>query len=129
MRAESLLQQEVMLRLGIEHPELVAIPVPNGSFLHGSENRQRTAVIVHNMKRTGMLTPGAADLVILGGGRGVCVELKLPPSRDLLGKRSAAGRLSEDQRAFQARCERCAVPYRVCRSWPEVEAIIREVWG
>lgn len=127
MRAESALQSEIMLRLRLQHPELVACAIPNGMWLFGAD-KTRAAIIVRNMKRDGLLTPGAADIVIVGQGRLAFFELKVPPSRDLLGKRRQAGQLSVDQRLFAARCIACGVPYFVCHDWLEVEAAIAAVW-
>lgn len=127
MRAESALQSSVMQLLARLHPDLVAWAIPNGAWFYGADPK-RAKIIVHNMKRDGLLTPGAADICIAGQGRVALVEIKTPTARDLLGKTRHGGRLSDDQRAFAERCGACGVPYFVARSWEDVERAIATVW-
>lgn len=56
------------------------------------------------------VTKGLADLLVLGNGRMLFVEVK-----------SAKGRLTEPQKAFARHCEESGTPHRVWRS--EAEAI------
>ena len=128
MRAESALQAEIMYRLAVQHRELVAVAVPNGAYFFGSD-RARAAIMVKSWKRSGLLTPGAGDLVLAGAGRVAFIEIKTPARSDLLGKKRQGGQLSDEQRAFRDRCEACGVPYFVVRSWEDVESAIATVWG
>lgn len=128
MRAESSLQAEIMYRLAAQHPELVAVAIPNGAYFFGSD-RARAAIMVKSWKRSGLLTPGAGDLVLAGRGSAAFVEIKTPARSDLLGKKRGAGKLSDEQRAFRDRCAACGVPYFVVRSWQEVEDAIAAVWS
>ena len=128
VQAERILQTEVMLKMRTQYPELIVAVIPNGTWF-GGVDRERVKFTLHKMKQSGMLTPGAADLVVAGQGRAAFIELKVPRSRDLLGKVRAQGTLNPDQRAFRDRCEACGVPYFVARSWEDVESAIAVVWG
>ena len=64
------------------------------------------------------LTPGLADLLIIGPGGFVgFMELK-----------SAKGRLSKAQERFRAICDACGVPHRVTRGRDEPIEVLAE-WG
>ena len=117
---ERSLQTEIMYRLN-RHP-VVAIPVPNGLYIPSRDaNEARIAArIVRRMRDDGMLTPGAPDMVLLGGRGALCVELKRPASRDLFMQRPK-GRLSPEQKEFQRRCVNAGVEYIVATSWGDVE--------
>jgi hypothetical protein len=128
MRAETALQSTVMQMLRVVHPELVACAIPNGSWF-GAADPKRVAMIVHKMKLSGLITPGASDIVVAGHGKVAFLELKTPAGRDLLGKRIKGGVMSEDQKLFQSRCVECGVSYFVVHDWDEVEDAVKEVWG
>ena len=121
------LQTEMLWRLA-RYP-VVAIPVPNGIWLpaHTESERAVVARLMARMKSDGMLVPGAADLVLMGERRAVCVELKRPASRDLFG-RKPKGRLSPEQKAFQQRCVDCGVEYLVADCWDDVLHILPELY-
>lgn len=125
---ERALQQECMIRM--RSLPVVAVPVPNGVFIPARTAAERALVarIIATMKRQGMLLPGAADLCVLwAGGRGGVIELKRPASHDLLGRKSA-GRPTEAQEEFEARCHRIGVPHAYAESWQTVAERLKE-WG
>ena len=126
-RAERSLQHEIMLRLN-RYP-VMAVPVPNGTFLPARTEAEAriTARISHRMKSEGQLLPGAPDLVLLGERGGLCVELKRPASRDLLGRRPR-GRLSPEQRAFRDRCVDVGVEYVVAECWDDIQHRLPELY-
>jgi hypothetical protein len=128
MRAETILQAEVMLRLRVQYPELIAAAIPNGTWFAGVD-RELVKRTLYRMKQNGLLTPGAGDIVIAGQGKAAFVEIKVPDSRDLLGKRRTAGRLSVDQKVFRDSCIASGTPYIVAHSWEEVDAAVRSIWG
>lgn len=130
---EKALHQEVVLRLRLL--PVVAFSVPNSIYLPARSEAERTmaARIIHQMKATGQLTPGAPDLCVFwGGAGGACpsggmIELKRPASRDLLGKRPA-GRPSEAQRDMAARAAELGVNHAFASSWEDVRDRLTE-WG
>ena len=127
IQLEKTLQQEVLLRL-LRYP-VVPIVVPNSIYFPARTEAERAIIarVVSQMKSTGMLTPGAPDLVLLGEKRALCVELKRPASRDIFMKRPK-GRLSPEQRAFRDRCVDCGVEYLVADCWDDVEAVLPELY-
>jgi hypothetical protein len=126
---ERILHQEIDVRLRALGADLVWISPPNGVYLPARTDSEKRIAgrIVSQLKTGGMLTPGAADYVFLWNGGCGCIELKREAAKTLLGK-VRAGKQSDDQIAFQARCERAGVPYRVARSWDEVKAALVD-WG
>jgi len=97
-----------LLRL-TARPGVIHYAVPNGE--HRSP---RTGA---RLKAQGVL-PGVADLVIISeGGQAYHLELK-----------RADGRLSPDQRAFEATCAALGAPYAVARTPDEARAILAG-WG
>lgn len=79
------------------------------------------------MKNTGMLTPGAPDLILMGEKGALCVELKREHSRDLFMKRPR-GRLSPEQKMFKQRCVDAGVEYVVAYCWEDVQAVLPELY-
>ena len=128
-QAERLLQTEIMVRL--RHAPLAAVVIgsPNGIFIPARTPAERELArrIVHQLKRGGQLTPGAADLLFLWTDGCGCIELKRPEVKQLFGKQRR-GSLSPDQINFQGQCYRHGVPYEVCESWPEVREVLKS-WG
>jgi hypothetical protein len=127
-QAERSLQQEVVLRL--KAWPVIALPIPNGIWLPARSEQERTLVarVIRRMKETGMLTPGAPDLVLaLRGGGVALVELKRPESRTLLGK-VPAGRMSDAQKEMQMRAEGLGIAYCCVTSWEELRQRLLE-WG
>jgi len=124
---ERSLQTDILYRLN-RYP-VVAAAIPNGLWIPSRDDKERDLVarIVARMKSDGMLTPGAPDLVLLGAKGALCVELKRPASRDLFG-RKPKGRLSPEQAAFRARCERAGVRYVVACDWADVEPGLGELF-
>lgn len=124
---ERSLQTEVMLRLN-RYP-VVAVPSANGMYLPARDEAERVIVarVVQRMKTDGMMTPGAPDLVLLGGRGALCVELKRPVSRDLFG-RKPKGRLSPEQKEFRDRCAAAGVRYVVAHCWADVEGSLEGLW-
>jgi hypothetical protein len=117
---EKTLHQEVMLNLRLL--PVVAFSVPNSVYLPARSEAERTMAkrIINQMKGAGQLTPGAPDLVLMGAKGALCLELKRPASRDLFTTRPR-GRLSPEQKAFRAQCERAGVRYLVAYEWADVE--------
>lgn len=90
----------------------------NGVFAFAVPNGE------HRSKRTGArlkamgVRKGAADLLIFAPpGQAYCLELK-----------SAKGRLSPEQKEFQAACIGMGIPYAVASSPEDVETIL-DAWG
>lgn len=129
LQVERVLHQEIDIRLRALGADLVWISPPNGIYLPARSPAEKTIVarIVSQLKTGGMLTPGAPDYIVMWRGGCGCIELKREASKTLLGK-VPAGKQSDDQIAFQARCERAGVPYAVAHSWEEVKAALIE-WG
>lgn len=130
VQAERVLQQEIMLRLRAGNWPVVTLGVPNGAWLPARTPAERMLVarIIARLKSDGMMTVGAPDIVIAFQGHCLFVELKRERSRDLLGRITPAGRLSEAQQNFQAQCNAVGVPYLVAHSWEDVSERLRE-WG
>lgn len=128
---EKALQGEVLLRLRAL-PVIVA-SIPNATFLptRSKAEKEMARRLIGQAKRSGMLSPGAGDLVVMGAPRGKCIggfiELKRPASRTLFGKQPA-GKLSDAQEDFRDRCAAVGVNWARCESWTQVEAALRE-WG
>lgn len=126
MQVERALQIEVMLRLRVLG--VLAVGIPNSIFFPARTDAERSLIsrIVRRMKDDGMITPGAGDLIAAANGVACFIELKREKTRDLLGKTQAAGRLSDPQKDFRDQCAKAGVAYRVCHTWPEVEAALIE---
>lgn len=75
------------------------------------------SVIAYTIAKALGLVTGMSDYFFIWPGGGALLELK-----------AAAGRQTEAQRDVEAWCEFVGIPYRVCRSADEGEAILRE-WG
>ncbi len=122
------LQTEIMLHLRAERPRCVVVPIPNGAFFPAHSPGERSIInrLVARMKDEGFMLPGAFDLACLWDC-GV-IELKKPATRDLFGQRSPAGRPSDAQKEFAARCTDYGVRHAYCHSWDEVRAALVE-WG
>lgn len=89
--------------------DTIIFHVPNGG--------QRKASVAGRLKGMGLL-PGVADFACtLADGSSAYLELKVQ-----------GGRQSEDQLAFQARCDRIGAPYIVCYSL-DVALAVLEGWG
>lgn len=121
VQAERTLQSEVMLRIQHAPVDAIVVPVPNGIWLPVHSESERTLVrrLIYRLKQDGMLVPGTADLLVLWASGAGAIELKRGASKTLLGP-VAAGRQSDEQKAFEARCLAAGVPYTICTSWPEV---------
>lgn len=81
--------------------------VPNG----GSRNKREAA----RMKREGV-TAGVADAILLipkGEYHGLCIEFK-----------TATGRQSREQKAFQEATEKQGYLYKICRNFDEFRNLI-----
>lgn len=126
VQLEKVLQEEVILRL--KRYPVVSIAVPNSLYFPARTEAERNIIsrVVSQMKNTGMLTPGAPDVVALSNRGALCIELKRDVSRDLF-RRRPKGRLSPEQRAFRDRCNDVGVPYIVAYSWEEVRAALLEI--
>lgn len=123
---ERSLQAEIMLRL--KAWPVIAIGIPNSMYIPTSTEAEKLVVwkTIGQMKKHGLLVPGAPDIVILWCGGGALVELKRPETRDLLGKRRPAGRLSDKQESFAERAEHFGVAFATVRSWDEMHAKLVE---
>ena len=90
----------------LAYPNLVSFAVPNG----GSRN----AIEAMHMKRSGVLA-GVSDLIIVGTGKVLFVEMK-----------TQKGRQSGHQKAFQQAVERLGHRYVVCRSFDEFKREVEQ---
>lgn len=104
---EDELQRAVWQHIKLLAPKnVIAFAVPNGV-----PTSKRTGA---RFKATGTVA-GVADLcIVTPDGLARFLELK-----------KAGGRLSPDQKAFQAKCEAMSVPYVVCYSLDSALAILR----
>lgn len=127
-QVERALQAEVMLRLKVLG--VIAIPVPNSIFIPARTPQEKDLArrIVHQMKLSGMLVPGASDLMVFGPNKtsGI-IELKRPAEVTLFG-RAPRGKLSADQKEFRNRCQALGVNWVECDSWLSVESALKQ-WG
>lgn len=116
-QVERTLQQEIML--GLRAYPVVAVPVPNGIWIPSRDKREEsiTARIVAQMKRNGMLLPGAPDLILMWRSGCAAVELKAP-----------AGRPSTAQRDFAERCNLLLIHHAYVTSWEELRTLLHQ-WG
>lgn len=110
---ESALQRACVAWFRCQYPEHAPLlfAVPNG----GRRSRTEAAI----MKAEGV-TAGVADLILLearGGWGALCLEMKTE-SKD--------SRQSVSQRDWQKATERWGNLYRVCRTFEEFEAVVRE---
>ncbi len=129
-QTERALQSEVMLRLRAAGLPVIALPVPNSIYFPARSDAERSIIarVVSQMKAAGLLLPGSPDLVLFWRGGGGMIELKRGASRDLLGKRTPAGRPSEAQLDMAERAAGIGVPYAFCTSWEAVRDRLGE-WG
>jgi hypothetical protein len=89
-------------------PNVFAVAIPNAG--------KRSGRMGARMKDEG-LTPGAADLcILLPAGRCAWMETK-----------TAKGRQSDNQKGFEARCQRLGHPYRVVRTLQEAIVYMQTV--
>lgn len=128
-RAELQLQREVVTRLRFAPLDAILVGSPNGFYIPArtAEERQLARRLVHQLKRDGMLTPGAPDLLFLWGDGCAGIELKRPEEKRLFDKQRR-GVVSPEQTAFRMRCFELHVRYAVCESWPEVRDMLI-AWG
>lgn len=89
-------------------PGLIAYHVPNEG-----QRAARTGAFLKRM----MMVPGVADFaLVLPGGRAAFLEIK-----------TAKGRQSPEQRAFEAACRENGTPYRIARSPEEAMRALHEL--
>ena len=91
------LQEACVKWFRLAYPKLFIFAVPNG----GSRNQ----IEAHNMRLSGVVA-GVSDLVVIGNGKVLFVEMKI-----------AKGRQSERQKEFQDIVESLNHKYVVCRSF------------
>ena len=110
---ESEIQKSCVRWFREAYPRYIILSIPNG----GSRNSLEAV----NLKQEGALA-GASDLLVIAEGVVLFVEMK-----------SAKGRQSEYQKAFQKAVERLGHTYAVCRSLQEfqltVERFLKERYG
>jgi hypothetical protein len=117
------------MQLRAAKPDCVVVPVLNGVWIPSRTVAERTLVarIIARMKADGQMMPGVADLLALWREGCGAIELKVPATRTLLGRRPA-GRPSDAQRDFQALCALHGIPHVYAYSWDDVKAALRS-WG
>lgn len=98
------------LRLYESARDFIFFSVPNEGLDRASPAR------LAKLKRMG-LRPGVADIVIIWHGRAYFLELK-----------TATGKQSEHQSAFQADCFYAGAEYGLAHSFEEAQKIVKE-WG
>lgn len=110
---ESAIQQQCVTWFKVAYPNYLCFSVPNG----GSRN----AIEASNLKKEGALA-GVSDLIIVAENAVLFVEMK-----------TAKGKQSEYQKAFQKTVERLGHTYKVCRSLTDfqltVERWLKERYG
>lgn len=130
VQIERALQSEVMVRLRAGAWPVLALPIPNGVWIPARDDAEKEIVrrIIARMKADGLLLPGAFDLSLHWQGGGGIIDLKRPASRDLLGRRSPAGKPTDEQKELAERADRFGINYAFCTSWDDVRDRLRE-WG
>ncbi len=123
--AERYLQLEIFLQLKSSRLPIVAFPIPNQVNFPAKTPAERTicARMIHMMKQTGQLIPGAPDIVLMWDGGGAYVEVKRPASPG-----RARGTSSPAQKEVAKRCGDAGVRYVVVESWGQLLGHLRE-WG
>lgn len=101
------LQEACVRWFRLAYPKLFIFAVPNG----GSRNQ----IEAHNMRLSGVVA-GVSDLVVIGNGKVLFVEMKI-----------AKGRQSERQKEFQEIVESLNHKYVVCRSFEDFKKEI-DLW-
>ena len=91
------LQEACVRWFRLAYPKLFIFAVPNGG--------SRKQIEAHNMRLSGVVA-GVSDLVVIGNGKVLFVEMKI-----------AKGRQSERQKEFQDIVESLNHKYVVCRSF------------
>lgn len=104
------LEQVALVRwFRLQHPALVLLAIPNGG--------QRHPAVAAKLKAEGALA-GVSDLLLMtarGGKHGLWLELK-----------AKGGRLSESQKAFQAKAEAEGYAVATCYGFDEARAVVEE---
>lgn len=106
------IQKAICVYLGMSLPKDAAFwAVPNGGNRPDiiTKNGRKFSLEGARLKAEGV-RPGVADLMILWGGRLICLEVK-----------TAKGRQSEAQKAWEQHITTCGALYRVVRSVDEVK--------
>lgn len=125
-RSEQNLQNEIIVWMTINRPDLVIFSVPNEavSDLLGSLEyklkgnrilaviKQIAAIVIRKLINTGLLK-GVSDLVVVLPQKVIFVELK-----------TAKGVQSKFQKVFQTRVEKLNKEYYIVRSLEEFKAIL-----
>lgn len=126
---ERLLQAEIMMRLRFLNPDCVVVPVPNSIYFPARSKEERSVIsrIIHQMKASGQIMPGAPDLLCLWRDGAGAIELKRPATRNLLGKQPA-GRPSASQIEFAELCSKRGVRHLYATSWDDVKGALAD-WG
>lgn len=127
MQAERVLQQEVMTRLRCL--PVLALAIPNSVYFPARTEAERSMIarVIHRMKASGQITPGAPDLVVVWNGGAGLIELKRAAQRNLLGTRPR-GRPSESQIEIAEQAAALGLNHAYCTSWEEVYERLVE-WG
>lgn len=105
---ESKIQQSAVMWFKLQFPHLVIFAVPNG----GTRNKVEAAI----MKSEGILA-GVADLVLVGMGKVVFVEMKTPK-----------GTQQDTQKEFQRKVQRLGHEYHICRSIEDFMQVCKEAF-
>lgn len=103
-----------MLTLYERQGKLYWCPVPNGAWVQGA-NAAARGRRVSIMKASGMLKPGAPDMIVCIDGRFIGVEIK-----------TDAGRQSDTQREAEAAIDRAGGDYRIVKSLGDLMTILAE---
>lgn len=105
-----------------QFPNLVCFAVPNGSKRPKKTVRTKTGTIATyspaavKLKEEGALA-GVADLVLVGMGKVVFVEMKTPK-----------GTQQDTQKEFQRKVQRLGHEYHICRSLEDFMQVCREAF-
>jgi hypothetical protein len=115
--------------------------IPNELPIPTFTEQLRNMAVMIGMKRRAMgCLPGAADWVFVWASGGGWIELKIPGGNQVWRKvkrvggeklhptKTPAGRLNDEQVAFQGWCNSAGANHAICHSVGEAEAVLQD-WG
>lgn len=113
--ASSALPPSPEYRIQAEIVEYVRLVAPDGIWFHPANGELRDKRTAAKLKWMGVL-PGVPDIIGI---------LPPPVGRVLLEVKAPGGRVSEDQDAIRAHCERFEIPFAIVHSVEEAREALR----